>query len=73
MVNRLAAGDRPYKSAYALRVVHMKSDEFYWLHRDLSVYQVQQKYCSLHPSEDWRYAFIKIVPLYGFIDLSVIE
>ncbi|XP_074643647.1 focal adhesion kinase 1-like [Tubulanus polymorphus] len=54
MVGRIAPGsDRYFKDSYAL---YLKcSKEGCWLHGDLSMYQVQQKYEALHPSEEWRY------------------
>lgn len=53
LVGRLAAGDRVYKDVYALRLTHSQSESF-WLHSDLSMYQVRQKYESLHPADEWR-------------------
>ena len=54
VVGRLAAGNRVYKAAYALRLYHTESGENYWLHSDLTMYQVRQKYESLHPPDEWR-------------------
>ena len=54
LVNKLAAGHRAYKTSYALRLTHANSDEFHWLHSDLTMYQVRQKYEALHPSDEWR-------------------
>ena len=58
VVGRLAEGERQYQEAYALRLTHAKSDESFWLHSDLSMYQVRQKYESLHPPDEWRYALV---------------
>ena len=54
-MGRLAAGQRAYKDAYALRLAHTQSAETHWLHSDLSMYQVRQKYEALHPPDEWRY------------------
>ncbi|XP_072842251.2 protein-tyrosine kinase 2-beta isoform X2 [Pogona vitticeps] len=40
---------------YALRLKHVKSDEIHWLHPDLTVGEVQEKYESLHIEAEWRY------------------
>ncbi|XP_056017630.1 focal adhesion kinase 1-like isoform X7 [Ostrea edulis] len=55
VVGRLAAGERYYAKCYALKLVHVQSKESYWLHNNLSMYQVRQKYESSHPPEEWRY------------------
>ncbi|XP_041358012.1 focal adhesion kinase 1-like isoform X2 [Gigantopelta aegis] len=55
VVGRLAAGDRLFAKCFALKLVHTKSNESYWLHNDLTMYQVRQKYESKHPEEEWRY------------------
>ncbi|XP_059841419.1 protein-tyrosine kinase 2-beta isoform X2 [Hypanus sabinus] len=44
-----------FHSCYGLRLKHLKSDEVYWLHPDLTVEEVQTKYESLHPEAEWRY------------------
>uniref|UniRef100_UPI00398F62A2 protein-tyrosine kinase 2-beta-like isoform X2 n=1 Tax=Pristiophorus japonicus TaxID=55135 RepID=UPI00398F62A2 len=44
-----------FKSCYGLRLKHMKSDEVYWLHPDLTIEEVQTKYESLHHEAEWRY------------------
>lgn len=55
VVGRLAAGERFFGRCYALKLVHMKSRESYWLHNNLTMYQVKQKYEASRPSEEWRY------------------
>ncbi|XP_078319037.1 focal adhesion kinase 1-like isoform X5 [Crassostrea virginica] len=55
VVGRLAAGERYYSKCYALKLVHLQSKESYWLHNNLSMYQVRQKYEASHPPEEWRY------------------
>ncbi|ESO92503.1 hypothetical protein LOTGIDRAFT_120690 [Lottia gigantea] len=55
VVGRLAAGVRFYSKCYALKLVHTQSrGESYWLHNDLTMYQVRQKYEAKHPPEEWR-------------------
>ncbi|XP_043551170.1 protein-tyrosine kinase 2-beta-like [Chiloscyllium plagiosum] len=44
-----------FKSCYGLRLKHLKSDEIYWLHPDLTVHEVLTKYESLHHEAEWRY------------------
>ncbi|XP_067882027.1 protein-tyrosine kinase 2-beta isoform X1 [Heterodontus francisci] len=44
-----------FKSCYGLRLKHLKSDEVYWLHPDLTIDEVQTKYESLHHEAEWRY------------------
>ncbi|XP_051868619.1 protein-tyrosine kinase 2-beta isoform X2 [Pristis pectinata] len=44
-----------FKSCYGLRLKHLKSDEVYWLHPDLTIEEVQTKYESLHHEAEWRY------------------
>ncbi|XP_060106398.1 protein-tyrosine kinase 2-beta isoform X3 [Heteronotia binoei] len=40
---------------YGLRLKHVKSDEIHWLHPDLTVGEVQEKYECLHIEAEWRY------------------
>ncbi|XP_009893770.1 PREDICTED: protein-tyrosine kinase 2-beta [Charadrius vociferus] len=40
---------------YGLRLKHVKSDEIHWLHPDLTVGEVQEKYECLHLEAEWRY------------------
>ncbi|XP_062825356.1 protein-tyrosine kinase 2-beta isoform X3 [Anolis carolinensis] len=40
---------------YALRLKHVKSDEIHWLHPDMTVGEVQEKYECLHIEAEWRY------------------
>ena len=44
-----------YSASYALRLLHVKTQEVFWLHNGLTMYQVRQKYESLHPPDEWRY------------------
>ncbi|XP_078413670.1 protein-tyrosine kinase 2-beta-like [Cetorhinus maximus] len=44
-----------FKGCYGIRLKHLKSDEVYWLHPDLTVSEVQTKYESLHHEAEWRY------------------
>uniref|UniRef100_A0A8C8B086 Protein-tyrosine kinase 2-beta n=1 Tax=Otus sunia TaxID=257818 RepID=A0A8C8B086_9STRI len=38
---------------YGLRLKHVKSDEIHWLHPDLTVGEVQEKYECLHLEAEW--------------------
>ncbi|XP_066851295.1 protein-tyrosine kinase 2-beta isoform X6 [Anser cygnoides] len=40
---------------YGLRLKHVKSDEIHWLHPELTVGEVQEKYECLHLEAEWRY------------------
>uniref|UniRef100_A0A8D2IYJ0 Protein-tyrosine kinase 2-beta n=1 Tax=Varanus komodoensis TaxID=61221 RepID=A0A8D2IYJ0_VARKO len=40
---------------YGLRLKHVKSDEIHWLHPDMTVGEVQDKYERLHIEAEWRY------------------
>ncbi|VFV44078.1 protein-tyrosine kinase 2-beta [Lynx pardinus] len=40
---------------YGLRLKHMKSDEIHWLHPQMTVGEVQEKYECLHMEAEWRY------------------
>ncbi|XP_069128415.1 LOW QUALITY PROTEIN: focal adhesion kinase 1-like [Argopecten irradians] len=55
VVGRLTAGERYFSNCYALKLVHVQSKDSYWLHNNLSMYQVRQKYEAAHPSDEWRY------------------
>ncbi|XP_048256196.1 focal adhesion kinase 1-like isoform X4 [Haliotis rufescens] len=55
VVGRLAAGDRYFSKCFAVKLVHTQSRENYWLHNDLTMYQVRQKYEARHLPEEWRY------------------
>ncbi|KAL3288796.1 hypothetical protein HHI36_003230 [Cryptolaemus montrouzieri] len=48
-------GERYYKKLYAMRLCRMSSKESYWLHQDMTMQQVYEKYIKKHPSSEWRY------------------
>ncbi|CAI9568777.1 unnamed protein product [Staurois parvus] len=47
--------DIQHVTSYGLRLKHLKSDEIHWLHPDLTVGEVQEKYECLHLEAEWRY------------------
>ncbi|XP_068136195.1 protein-tyrosine kinase 2-beta isoform X2 [Hyperolius riggenbachi] len=47
--------DIQHVDSYGLRLKHLKSDEIHWLHPDLTVGEVQEKYECLHLEAEWRY------------------
>ncbi|WAR24093.1 hypothetical protein MAR_037762, partial [Mya arenaria] len=53
VVGRLAAGERFFGKCFALKLVHIKSRESYWLHNNLTMYQVKQKYETSRPPDEW--------------------
>ncbi|KAL6447379.1 hypothetical protein ACFW04_001532 [Cataglyphis niger] len=55
VTSRLAVGTRHYRNLYAMRLHHPGSGESYWLHQDITMYQVQEKYERKHPHCEWRY------------------
>ncbi|KAM6915125.1 protein tyrosine kinase 2 beta, b [Xenentodon cancila] len=49
---------------YGLMLRHLKSDELYWLHPDLTVGEVEQRYESHHVEAEWRYDLrIRYIPV----------
>ncbi|KAK1896262.1 Focal adhesion kinase 1 [Dissostichus eleginoides] len=42
-------------SSLGLRLSHLHSDALHWLHPDLGVCHVREKYEKQHPQEEWRY------------------
>ncbi|XP_056447500.1 focal adhesion kinase 1-like [Gadus chalcogrammus] len=42
-------------SSLGLRLAHLRSDAMHWLHPDLGVSHVREKYEKQHPQEEWRY------------------
>lgn len=46
---------RPYQLMYAVRMLHPSSGEYYWLHQDMTMSQVLEKYTSKHPLSEWQY------------------
>ncbi|KAL2082281.1 hypothetical protein ACEWY4_022099 [Coilia grayii] len=48
---------------YGLRLKHLKSEELHWLHPDLTIGEVEQKYESHHVEAEWRYDLrIRYIP-----------
>ncbi|XP_018587391.1 protein tyrosine kinase 2aa isoform X12 [Scleropages formosus] len=42
-------------SCFGLRLSHVKTGEVHWLHPDMGVSHVREKYELNHPQEEWRY------------------
>ncbi|XP_048842301.1 LOW QUALITY PROTEIN: protein-tyrosine kinase 2-beta-like [Brienomyrus brachyistius] len=52
-----------YPGCYGLLLKHLKSDELHWLHPDLTVEEVEQKYEKQHLEAEWRYDLrIRYIP-----------
>uniref|UniRef100_A0A3Q4BKB8 non-specific protein-tyrosine kinase n=1 Tax=Mola mola TaxID=94237 RepID=A0A3Q4BKB8_MOLML len=50
--------------SYGLLLKHLKSEELHWLHPDLTVGEVEQRYESHHVEAEWRYDLrIRYVPV----------
>ncbi|CAB1443129.1 unnamed protein product [Pleuronectes platessa] len=53
-----------HTACYGLLLKHLKSDELHWLHPDLTVGEVEQRYESNHAEAEWRYDLrIRYVPV----------
>ncbi|XP_055741744.1 protein-tyrosine kinase 2-beta-like [Salvelinus fontinalis] len=53
-----------YKGCYGLLLKHLKSDELHWLHPDLTVGEVEQRYESHHLEAEWRYDLrVRYIPV----------
>ncbi|XP_054875964.1 protein tyrosine kinase 2 beta, b isoform X1 [Poeciliopsis prolifica] len=49
---------------YGLMLKHLKSEELHWLHPDLTVGEVEQRYESHHVEAEWRYDLrIRYIPV----------
>uniref|UniRef100_A0A3B3Q390 Focal adhesion kinase 1 n=1 Tax=Paramormyrops kingsleyae TaxID=1676925 RepID=A0A3B3Q390_9TELE len=55
-------------SCFGLRLSHLQSGEVHWLHPDMGVSHVREKYELKHPQEEWRYELrIRYLPK-GFLN-----
>ncbi|KAI3364333.1 hypothetical protein L3Q82_011136 [Scortum barcoo] len=53
-----------HAGCYGLLLKHLKSEELHWLHPDLTVGEVEQRYESHHVEAEWRYDLrIRYVPI----------
>ncbi|KAM7367967.1 hypothetical protein PAMP_014226 [Pampus punctatissimus] len=53
-----------HAGCYGLLLKHLKSEELHWLHPDLTVGEVEQRYESQHVEAEWRYDLrIRYVPV----------
>ena len=43
-----------HSACYGLLLTHLKSEELHWLHPDLTVGEVEQRYESHHAEAEWR-------------------
>ncbi|XP_049613934.1 protein tyrosine kinase 2 beta, b isoform X2 [Syngnathus scovelli] len=51
-------------ACYGLMLKHLKSEELHWLHPELTVGQVEQRYESHHVEAEWRYDLrIRYIPV----------
>lgn len=41
-------------ACYGFRLSHLRSEEVHWLHLDMGVSSVREKYELAHPPEEWR-------------------
>lgn len=54
VISKQAPGPRPYESMFAIRLRNMLTGKVHWLHQDLTMYQVEEKYPEYHDDE-WRF------------------
>uniref|UniRef100_A0A8B9EYW8 Focal adhesion kinase 1 n=1 Tax=Amazona collaria TaxID=241587 RepID=A0A8B9EYW8_9PSIT len=55
-------------ACYGLRLSHLQSEEVHWLHLDMGVSNVREKFELAHPSEEWKYELrIRYLPK-GFLN-----
>ncbi|XP_061110851.1 focal adhesion kinase 1 isoform X3 [Conger conger] len=55
-------------SCFGLRLSHLQSGDVHWLHPDMGVSHVREKYEHNHPQEEWRYELrIRYLPK-GFMN-----
>ncbi|KAL7388186.1 hypothetical protein ABVT39_008593 [Epinephelus coioides] len=53
-----------HAGCYSLLLKHLKSDEIHWLHPDMTIGEVEQRYESHHVEAEWRYDLrIRYVPV----------
>ncbi|KAJ8946436.1 hypothetical protein NQ318_014423 [Aromia moschata] len=55
VTERLSTGERYYNGLYAMRLSRPPSNEVHWLHQDITMQQVHEKYLKKHPNSEWRY------------------
>uniref|UniRef100_A0A8B9BWQ1 Focal adhesion kinase 1 n=1 Tax=Anser brachyrhynchus TaxID=132585 RepID=A0A8B9BWQ1_9AVES len=55
-------------ACYGLRLSHLQSEEVHWLHLDMGVSNVREKFELAHPPEEWKYELrIRYLPK-GFLN-----
>ncbi|XP_063055838.1 focal adhesion kinase 1 isoform X3 [Engraulis encrasicolus] len=55
-------------SCFGLRLSHLKTGEIHWLHPDLGVSHVRERFERMHPQDEWRYELrIRYLPK-GFLN-----
>ncbi|KAF7669134.1 hypothetical protein LDENG_00240960, partial [Lucifuga dentata] len=53
-----------HTASYGLLLKHLKSEELHWLHPDLTVGEVEQRYESHHVEAEWRYDLrVRYIPV----------
>nr|CAI5832845.1 unnamed protein product [Callosobruchus analis] len=55
VTERLSTGGRYFNGLYSMRLSRPPSTEVHWLHQDLTMQQVHEKYLKKHPNSEWRY------------------
>lgn len=49
-----------YSRCYGLLLKHLKSSEVHWLHPDLSVCELTQRYEQQHLEAEWRLVLVRL-------------
>ncbi|KRT85199.1 FERM domain containing protein, partial [Oryctes borbonicus] len=55
ITERLSNSERLYKNLYAMRLIHTTTGEIHWLHQDMTMNQVQEKYIKKQSLLEWRF------------------
>ncbi|GJQ76496.1 hypothetical protein Trydic_g2203 [Trypoxylus dichotomus] len=55
ITERLSNSERLYKNLYAMRLIHTTTGEVHWLHQDMTMNQVQEKYIKKQSLLEWRF------------------
>lgn len=68
VTERMAVGERHYRSMYAMRLRGKPDEksgtETYWLHQDMTITQIIERYCKKLIISEWRFELrIRYIPL----------
>ncbi|KAL1501947.1 hypothetical protein ABEB36_007171 [Hypothenemus hampei] len=55
VTERLSSKNGYYSGLFTLCLRDMQSKQIFWLHKDLTMQQIQEKYFKKYPNTEWRY------------------